>query len=118
MTFYTAVPNQCSACASIIASSITTYFVGLIMGYIEKVIQHRTFCTKKLQKFSSMKIEAYMVFHAVAENFNHCLFPLHLLDISATTASSTLSNTTPFTPPPTPDGEFYSKFGSSYSLLL
>ena len=84
------------------------------MDCIGKVMQHLTFCTKKLQKFSSMKLEAHMVFHAVAENFNHCLFSLHLLDATVSTASSTLSTTAP----PTPDGEFYWKFGSSYLLVL
>ena len=88
------------------------------MDYIGKVMQHPTFCMKNLQKFSSMKIEAHMVFNAIAENFNHCLCSLHLLDATVSTTSSTLSTTTLCTPLPTPDGEFYFKFDSSYSLVL
>ena len=84
--------------------------------FIGKVMQQPTFCTKKLQKFSSMKIEAHMVFHAVTKNFYHCLFSLHLLDATVSTASSTSTTTAP--PQCIPDGEFYSKFGNSYSLAL
>ena len=81
------------------------------MDYVGDVMQHPTFCTKKLQKFCSMTIEAHMILHAVAENFNHCLFSLHLLDATVSTASSTSFTTAP----PTSDGEFQS---SSYSLVL
>lgn len=61
-----------------------------------------------------MKSEAHMVFHTVAENFNHCLF--HHLGATVSTASSTLSTTAPCTPLPTPDGEFFLQLAAAIHL--